>query len=1039
MDEMERGANPQGVEDLESVQAELVRVTAVADQAERVVRSALSNASTREDFTRLWTLLHESVEIASSCRGRFRGLVREVDKAAAEWEASRLYTPDGLRSLEAELRSATGHHPVKGARQWMQRLFDAVRASEMDGLRRIAAMDLGLSGTFEDGQAWIHQRIQRFADNDLGTALELMNAVADAHVPGWDRVFDSATRSRAHRLAALVVTRSGGDTDEALAHLNAAVELDSASAINYADRAALRLFLGDFDLAAADAERAIQLDETEPGGHLALGTWAELTGELDEAAAHYATGARHMTLHALGGINRRLSVLDPTGLLLVVAGEGLLAAERPAPALALADTSLIVGVQGRAEYADARAHRLRSRALAALDRPDEAASAAVQCAERLLWSGDAQGAVEELRRALEMNLLNTPGRWLLADGLARTAFPAGAAAPDPEVVAEARGVWEESAILTGPPAGPDSWAYVTSAILHNYESQIDPEQRVGLQLLSVVDCERAIVHDADECLRWCFLGTFLASLGLDSLAFEAIERAFALDALNRDVLTERLAKLANRGQLDAAYDVAQQLNEAYGEDPWVMGVQAWIAYHRGEYSDALKKLDLPLSRSFDLSWYLDLRGLCWLALGNFEAAQDDFRAIVEGVRAGRIPTSNSQVLIALINAQALTGGLETAQQQFEEGRTVASTDRLGFAAAGALVALARGDDDAARHRLIEAVGHSTNDRELDDLLDDTQRRIGLLPHHRQAPALGVLQEVREDAAHRQRANFLRSSSASLAEAELLSIREGALACAEDEEQRVAALAIEGRRAWVAGKVALAADRYEKLRHSAFEPEATIALTRALTTLCEDAVANADVITTRETMDRLVSLGAADRIDQAIAVAGALGKDGAIDEARNELSSAHAAATSSRLGVVEQKLGELELSSGDPGAAARYFEGALELERRQGNDHVHIAQLLTRAALARLFSGDAVRAHADVEAAVDALNDAGAFEAGRALVNEAQTVLRQARQSPQISDAIDTLSGWTTQLLEAEELRQQPTSSRQSAAEDADVSDVQEPT
>ena len=133
--------------------------------------------------------------------------------------------------------------------------------------------------------------------------------------------------------------------------------------MNYSERAAYWLFVGDFERAAADAQQAIDLAPGDPSGHLMLGLWSELTGEFEEAEELYARALERMTIHAISTLTQRASLIDPTGLQLAVAGERLVEARRRQAALDAGSAALSYGVRGRAAHAEARVYRLRSRAL----------------------------------------------------------------------------------------------------------------------------------------------------------------------------------------------------------------------------------------------------------------------------------------------------------------------------------------------------------------------------------------------------------------------------------------------------------------------------------------------------------------------------------------------------------------------------------------------------------------------------------------------------------------------------------------------------
>ena len=248
------------------------------------------------------------------------------------------------------------------ARRWLNEIFDAVRASELDAAVQIAELPVELSEELESGREPIRASVRAVRDGDAAAGLELMERLAASDLDGWQRVLDSSLRARAHRLAALFAMR-GSDNELARRHVDAAVETDGQNGVNYSERAAYWLFVGDFERAAADAQQAIDLAPSDPSGHLMLGLWSELTGEFEEAEELYARALERMTIHAISTLTQRASLIDPTGLQLAVAGERLVEARRRQAALDAGSAALSYGVRGRAAHAEARVYRLRSRAL----------------------------------------------------------------------------------------------------------------------------------------------------------------------------------------------------------------------------------------------------------------------------------------------------------------------------------------------------------------------------------------------------------------------------------------------------------------------------------------------------------------------------------------------------------------------------------------------------------------------------------------------------------------------------------------------------
>ena len=381
---------------------------------------------------RIRTLLEELAASLDQTAAAVRARIDRLDAEERERLAEQRYSPEGLQALAAELaslarpaRDGARPRPHAAARRWLEELFTAIRASEREAAAAIAALPLD-GGELAPGADLVRALVDRLR-TDEAAGLELAERLAAGELDGWERVLDAAARARAHRLAALFSIRAGHDAERARGHAAEAVRLEPQNGVNHAERALVALYAGDLAAAAADAHEAIELSPGDAGGHLALGLWAELGSEHADAEAAYARGLDRLTTYAIARIARRASVVEPSGLLLILAAERLLAAGQAERALELADAALTAGVRGQTPYPDARVHRMRHRALRRLERRDEAADAAREAGKRHLWNDESAEALEELDAAVTLAPDVAEGFWLLAEARLRVAAgaPAG--------------------------------------------------------------------------------------------------------------------------------------------------------------------------------------------------------------------------------------------------------------------------------------------------------------------------------------------------------------------------------------------------------------------------------------------------------------------------------------------------------------------------------------------------------------------------------------------------------------------------------------
>ncbi|MDP8929105.1 MAG: hypothetical protein M3O70_11180, partial [Actinomycetota bacterium] len=768
-------------------------------------------------------MLLEVAEEGDRATTAVRDLAERVEKLRLEWTAAHRYTPEALDKLEQELAVALEADAIAGGQRWLSEVLDAADDGEEDAAAHIANADLPWPVELRAGVELLGQGFANWREGGRTPELEPLEEFADGRLEGWDQVLSAELRSRTHRFAAWVALQSGGKEDAARRHMDQAISLYPFAGRMHAERAAFHLFVGDFDRAATDAQHAIEMAPREAYGYLTLGIWAELTGKFSGADDLYRRALDLMSPMAIARIPQRTALVAPTGRLLKTAAAALLEAGRPEQALSLAHEALLSGIRGPEAYPEAEAHIIRRRALEQLPEPlvAEAAAAAMQAGRMCIWNGDVDCAIEELTRATELDTTVEAG-WLLADAMLSKSFPLGNSVPDQDLVARARSAWQGWAEKVGLPRGDTTWAYLTRGIIADLQSQRPGADRRAGIFEALMFVEKSLVHDDTDAQRWGYAAQFLRYAGLEQLAFEAVERGYALAALDRQVLAERLPLLANRREFDEAQAVAERIVKTYGQDPWVSAVRAWLAIHdRHDYRQALQLLELPLAEGNDLAWYREMEALAHLGTGNIDGAREAYRRLLEA------PPLDGNTKCRLALASLALGDPVGMEQFLSDARDDPTTPQSVYAMVRAIQALAGDELEEAILRLASAIRLCKSTVEIDDVLFETMLTLR---------ALG-----RAEAWAAERERELRKALNSTVEQQTASLAENPpTADAELQEavgelpekgslgiEQTTLLAVTARRHAFHGRVDEAAQAYQRLRGSRLDPEASIALERAL--------------------------------------------------------------------------------------------------------------------------------------------------------------------------------------------------------------------
>ena len=480
------------------------RVTALVDEVLASVGSLESFDAERAAFETLATAAKQAL-------GRIHSVIDHVDRLRDEWRAAHRFTPEALARLKQELDAKLAESSDGAAHTWLNELLDAADAGEKDAAAEIATADLAWPEDLQAGAARLAEAFGHWRRGGPLPALEPIEELAEGALAGWHDLLTPELRSRAHRFAAWAALRGKGDTARAAAHMDAAVELYPYAGRMHAERAAFRLFAGDFERAATDAQHAIEMTPWEPSGYLTLGIWAELTGKFATADDLYRRAFARMPIAAVANVHKRSALIDPPGRLLKMAAAVLLESGRPERGLELANEALLSGVRGVETHPEADVYVIRRKALEQLaDHPrSEAAEAAVEAGRLCLWNGEVDCAIEELDRATELDGPPDAG-WLLADALLTKSYPLGASAPDPELLARARSIWDRTVEAAGLPHGRSAWAYVTRAIIADLESQRPDADRWRPGLFeALMYVEKALVHNHTDAQRWGYVAQYL--------------------------------------------------------------------------------------------------------------------------------------------------------------------------------------------------------------------------------------------------------------------------------------------------------------------------------------------------------------------------------------------------------------------------------------------------------------------------------------------------------------------------------------------------
>ena len=502
-------------------------------------------------------------------------LSHRVEAVREEWRDERRYTAAGLADLREHLEEHAAYDPVDARRDWLREVVRALELGERAGADQISSFDLPFEGEAPSALAELRHGLSRWTEGDAGAALATIESLADGELAQRLSAGDDARmRVTAHRVAAWMAM-AGADADRARRHLDEALALDPASGRTLAERAALQLRLGQVDAATSEAHRAVEAASRNPVGHLVLGACAEAANDLAVADRLYTQGLAQLTPHDAASSPHRLSLLQPTGRMLLRLAEYLVTLDRAPAALSVLEGLEDAVIADPRLYPEADVFRLRGRALEMLERFGEAAPAYFEAGQRDYWNEQFDAAVACLERSRELDASPEATGWYLAAAVMATSFPQEMAGP----IASGwttRGRCGTKRRRHGWPMGAMSWAYLTRAYIVDESTFLE-------EIAHATALWDAVLSSSAARARHVGRGPmgrprpYLRAVGHDELALEAADHGAELGVTSYAVLSERLALLANAGRFGEAERVAAQIVATYGEVAWVSGVQGWLA------------------------------------------------------------------------------------------------------------------------------------------------------------------------------------------------------------------------------------------------------------------------------------------------------------------------------------------------------------------------------------------------------------------------------------------------------------------------------
>lgn len=929
----------------------------------------------RGDLERLQGLARTVNDQVATMQRSLRQLLERAKEEYEHWNENRRFRPEVVERTLAKLHDHAKHDSAAAATVWTAEVVEALARHEYHAAVQLiegfadadTALTSAIKGIVGDVRLW--------AEGDADAAMRVSRELTEA-LTEWTWL-PVETQTQLVLLAA-TADQEAGRGDDAVLTMDVGIEALSLSMALEAERAGLRLVLGQLDDAIMHARHAVELSPRKPEGYFHLGACSEQDGDFAEASELYEEGCARSTLLTLHRVGTGATFLRVTGLLHLQRARQLAELGHLREALQAVDDALREGLAGDLPYPDAPAHELRAALLADLGVAQDAAAAALRAGQQHLWNSDADRALPLLEQAWSIEPPLPEAGWYYADALRATSWPDGAPLPDIDCVAHARQVWDERLARFGPPTAEDAWAYGTRAVVSERLAYGANGDHGAAAWEAMVYVEKALVLDNTDARTWGLSARFLRALSMASAALESADRGFALNPDNDLVLTQRLALQANAGQY---IEAEQTLNRIPGRDadPWLAGVQAWLLFHRGWYAEAAKTLDVPLAAGSNPGWYLELRAGCLLRMGEVAAARRDLERLLE-VEVHLGPSSGLRRAIALVEL----GRLDEATVELENLKVDDRLTPFDVDAVWVAVYLARGDLTAARSIGERYMRNARNMREVDDALNNWRECLELLA--RQGVNVDAATQVVDDlTSHREvhQEPTLRHD----ADADIKRASERHAADSRGSHPRIALAAMTARRMLSSGGDVQGAEvLLRDLADTLFGPEADIAITALLKRRLMRAVAAGDELQAQQLYEELANRGETPSSPVEMVVADALAAAGRHQEAFSALAAARLRLLSEGWAAlpVDSRIGEYALRAREIETSLTAFRRALDVALA-GSDWVSEAQVRARMATAFALRGDRASATDHLTHALRALDQAGATAPSSTLGHELAAV------------------------------------------------------
>ena len=889
----------------------------------------------RRRASELSSRLGEAAALAKAYQDR-------VEAIHAAWRDRHRFTRAGLEEVATDLTERFHRQPEGARAALLAEIAAATRALEVDHavqlLRRCSDWSSVPPEVRDDLEAWSSGDLARGA-----RAVATLTALATR-----------GGRRRSHKTAVeLELTLAWlrikiGDESASLEILDRLVAGAPMDAELRVERAGLLLLTGRPEVATDDAHRAIELDPGSGRAYLQAGLVAEATGSFSDATELYGEASRRLPT-VPSAPDSSATFLQPTGLSYLIWADRHRGAQAR-EALAAVEKAIALGIAGITTYPDADGHELRWRLLSDLGAPDrEVAEAALNAGKHLYWNNEYARAYRALDVVTKWPREFPESGWIFADCARLDGWN------DLERLRATASFWDGWISQVGPPGGSsDGWAYGVRAVIAERIASLEGKGYASAVWQGVVFSEQGLVLNSLDIFSWTLLSRFYHLLSMYQLAREASDAAFRINPDDQQMLNERLAALGDANADEEALETLERMNRV-DTDPWLATVKAELLKRQGRSAEALACLSLEPTEPSELGWFRSVRAECYVDLGRVDEAVAELRTMVAEEKA----PASGQAFLRHVYARSVLGNLDVARRMLKRAENNATLDYNGRVLAIACVALAEGEPERAFDEVARTLPGTPDPVSIGETFRSLERALILLAAggHPMSHATPMLERARE--------LVLRSAGAPPdADTELQLAIARNVDSSTDELQRVALLATQGRRLAERSRYEDAADVYQALAGTRFEPEASRALGDTLGQEYMEAIRHGDVERTRSLYPRLEHLGRAPTPNLELAVAQALHQRRDYGQAVRMLNDVLPSVREphERLSVLEL-LGECAVLSGQSDVAGPSLQEALGLALDSG-DRARAAQIAVRRAFWHASRMDLESAEQDLAQALE---------------------------------------------------------------------------